>query len=628
MASTNHATSQQPPDCNENSRLGHGTKPRSKAKYAQRACTECQRRRIRCQGGPPCVRCEFRGVPCVVRDRPYRAFKGRKPRKTTHVEESQTVPSAVEGESHTNFVTDAPITPATWDPADAALDSIMDGPFTYQDEMLSSGFPSMMTADDWAMLDAGSLILFSGDFADTDLYAQDMHSPITPITPTLPPCPLGKTPQSSIVADGLRQSSFYSLMQEDGILPAKAECDVLLEQFFSLVHILDPFLHEPSIWEGYQKLWAQGPVSPPGGHKTRPDGGLLTAVVLLCLANTECYPPCRPNIPEPGRVLCDAALQLLRPVLDPCGNHPVSLEGIQALVLLALYYLRRGRNTPAQRILAQAITCVHSIGLHQEALYKDLPLFEAQMYRRVWWEIFALDRRISLETGMPYVIQPSNVTTEHPGDLSDQWLEEQRTLAVVSPGFRETNRQTSSSTHTNVAYLRAMIPYAEVIGHAWQALHGTPTRQRQPHQAPGVQMDTMIDTAQKRIPHSLVYDPSLPFYEQFPSRNRAQIIQATLLHMRYLFLRLRIRLPNFFSFSQRGNLFKCDESKCLQLAATTIKQFANIPPEYGLPIARYLINAIAVIANQGLRDFDVQKSYHGVLNMAIQTLNAYREHGE
>src|SRR6266511_5034433 len=100
-------------------------------------------------------------------------------------------------------------------------------------------------------------------------------------------------------------------------------------------------------------------------------------------------------------------------------------------------------------------------------------VFENEMFRRLWWCIYVLDRRLALETGRPFLIQDVNVDTALPLKLGEAWLNTHRESTKTSKELKvEIQMEISREPVTPMPYLTAMIRYSKVVGKVWEALYG------------------------------------------------------------------------------------------------------------------------------------------------------------
>ncbi|KAL4881889.1 cytochrome P450 [Aspergillus karnatakaensis] len=117
------------------------------------------------------------------------------------------------------------------------------------------------------------------------------------------------------------------------------------------------------------------------------------------------------TLPMHGRCcFYKVAIQFLQPLLDLSSEVDTTLQSLLALTLLVLYYSRLGLYAPSKRVLTHTISRAQSIGLNRQQTYTDIPIYENQMHRRVWWTLYSLDRRISLEAEPPAMISDADIT--------------------------------------------------------------------------------------------------------------------------------------------------------------------------------------------------------------------------
>lgn len=92
---------------------------------------------------------------------------------------------------------------------------------------------------------------------------------------------------------------------------------------------------------------------------------------------------------------------------------------LQAFVLF-LTVLRTKENTRrAWTLTRSAIGIGQSLGLHRDGTAFDLPPFEVEMRRRLWWQIFILDFRMSEKHGTEPSISEGSFDTNRPLNIND-----------------------------------------------------------------------------------------------------------------------------------------------------------------------------------------------------------------
>ena len=119
------------------------------------------------------------------------------------------------------------------------------------------------------------------------------------------------------------------------------------------------------------------------------------------------------------RVLGDtswAGLEYFRRCRDYMAlNTDVTLAGMQCYALMALYLLNASDFKTAYGMLGVAVRNAHGINLHREP-DEHTGTDQNELHRRVWWLLFTLDIRCSLQLRKPVAVQASVITCALPGD--------------------------------------------------------------------------------------------------------------------------------------------------------------------------------------------------------------------
>ncbi|KAF5007918.1 hypothetical protein FDECE_5834 [Fusarium decemcellulare] len=186
-----------------------------------------------------------------------------------------------------------------------------------------------------------------------------------------------------------RQKSDSSSM----VHPSAVHSFQLWQVFTSNVHPLTKLLHGPSV----QKDILQALSEPPS--TVGPTEALIFAIYLVAvvsLTNREC----QTMFGEPREVLlaryCDATEVALSKV---DFLRSTDLRVLQAFTLYLLSLRHLCDHDILWLLTGLATRMGQRMGLHRESSLKGLPPFEAELRRRVWWQIVILDGRTSQLTG-------------------------------------------------------------------------------------------------------------------------------------------------------------------------------------------------------------------------------------
>ena len=96
-------------------------------------------------------------------------------------------------------------------------------------------------------------------------------------------------------------------------------------------------------------------------------------------------------------------------------NADMSITVMQCYALMALYLLNASDFRSAYSILGVAVRNAHGMNLHREPDERTPPE-QSDLHRHVWWLLFTLDIRCSLQIRRPVAVQASVITCALPGD--------------------------------------------------------------------------------------------------------------------------------------------------------------------------------------------------------------------
>lgn len=170
--------------------------------------------------------------------------------------------------------------------------------------------------------------------------------------------------------------------------------------------------------------------------------------------------------------------------------------------------------------------------------------FRAQLFCRIWWSIFILDRRTALESGRPYLIQESISNAELPLELSDKWLSKVKDRPETMAALKDEIAAELAMQHvTTLPYINAMVRYSRIASKAWDLIYGIKASSNLSSSHMVDYADTILCGLLETSPRDLAYDPSKPVDSQFSDRPRWKIKQTMLLFtVRLSRPRPRIRL--------------------------------------------------------------------------------------
>ncbi|KAG7116680.1 putative transcriptional regulatory protein C3C7.04 like [Verticillium longisporum] len=513
-------------------------KKMKRGKYISRACTSCQQRKVKCDGGEPCAQCIARDQPCVSAPKGHNSHAAIDQRsRTFSVGEIDAVRRAggstagnastmellarlAEVEHRLNMIPTANF--------DALLYKSQPhhtkGHSTAgEDHQISSttDLSNVMESDGQTF--AGEISMspgLQGMDDDMDRMAGDSSGMMAEY-PSRSPNPAGDSSPRKI------RAWLETILDQHGVVADEEAWRRYLHVFLEEIHILYPILHAPTLWETFNEMWEYSALWPLTSSAEREQKRMAVALVLLA-----------------------------------------GLYTVLMLLIRVIYLFRLDATQRATRLLALAVSNAHIIGLHRQSTLDNMPAVASQMYTRSWWSIYVLDRRLAIESGRPYLIQDGNVDTALPLDLSDAWLTRfQSRPEKISQLQREVALELASEPITAIPYIAAMVRYSRVVGKAWELLYGV--KSANSTSSPMVEYaDTVLTDLLDTLPPCLTYDPNIPNEVQFASRLRWQVKQTVLLYTCTHFLRLLMRRP-FSSHLRRFDRAEDDEVEC---ATRTFKE--------------------------------------------------------
>lgn len=200
-------------------------------------------------------------------------------------------------------------------------------------------------------------------------------------------CPGSRQPSA---ADIPGSTNLSELLNTPASLPPRKEITVELSaRYFQTVHLLYPFLHEPSHAETIERVHTSPEKSPLD---------LFQVFMVLAIAALDLSHHAKVHLPVEGYYTA-----AMKHVDDVCGDG--SVRGLQSLLLLMVYAL----HNPSCRVNIwnlnyQCLASVIDLGLQQNVLVSSsfgISVREQEIRTRVFWVTYTFDRVICTMMGRP-----------------------------------------------------------------------------------------------------------------------------------------------------------------------------------------------------------------------------------
>lgn len=149
------------------------------------------------------------------------------------------------------------------------------------------------------------------------------------------------------------------------------------------------------------------------------------------------------------------------------------------------------------------------------------------MFTRVWWCLYLLDRRVSLETGRPFVIQDMNNERRLPFNVGDEWLQRHRSTRKTAAEMQtQISAEISSGGRPVSPYWEAMISTSRIVGDLWRVMYNDEQTNQGSSGIVRDYLDILLEDSRRRLPSYLRFRPGIPYMEQFAGQEWWQIKQC------------------------------------------------------------------------------------------------------
>ncbi|PKX96448.1 putative C6 transcription factor [Aspergillus novofumigatus IBT 16806] len=353
------------------------SRPRKRRrKYITKACNECKRRKIKCNGQSPCQRCGRQQIDCVYagRTRPDQSDQQRNMSRL--IEQMSAMQEQISALSAAVYA----LSRAGNSPQDqgrvfrrpsSARELTFQGPTT---SAFSFGLAK-------SSLQRRGIVDGDGDEAGEEGEERDA----TP--PTRDDTPLGMLNDDSLwtisKAEAIRLCRVYG--EEMGIMYPVLELEELLRQVESLYGLSPRLLLRSGDYDVH-----------------------ILRLVFACALTAEAS----------GRSeLAMRLFESVRDVADDCVWGPPDIDRIIFLTLVAIFYFQMDEEALAWRTIGLVERMCLEKGLHRCETLSHPTVVAAGRDRvlRLFWSIYTLDMRWSFGTGMPFSLEDSDI---------DPWLPE------------------------------------------------------------------------------------------------------------------------------------------------------------------------------------------------------------
>ncbi|KAI2469808.1 fungal-specific transcription factor domain-containing protein [Annulohypoxylon bovei var. microspora] len=389
------------------------------------SCTNCRARKLKCSREHPCSHCLRSGAECIFPTRK----RTRKPRKNKNSELLQRLSrlESIVGNVGLSALTENDLT------------ALATGPSTSQDtappvleEASSQAQPTGgEKQDDWrqAIQASKASRYLSGEFwSSLSLEVEGLKQALEQSTDSDDEDQLisqEATPESandnsslaSALSPGMLLGSSPRGSYESIEHPPSDHIRFLTSTFFTNVDMIIKFLHRPTI-EKALLAFADAPESA-RPHLT-PEMEVLFFSIYHAAVASILPSTCLIHLGRRREDLMRAFASGVEHLLGRADYlNSTSLETLQALTLYVACVRSTSGSRAAWALLSLPIRLAQALNLHREAGNAHLPPYEAELRRRLWWQLIVLDIRGAEDRGTTTVLARDSYDTRLPLNVND-----------------------------------------------------------------------------------------------------------------------------------------------------------------------------------------------------------------
>lgn len=194
------------------------------------------------------------------------------------------------------------------------------------------------------------------------------------------------------------------------LIPPHDTAEQLLDAYFTLRWPALPVLHRPTFLRHHYR-----DVTQLGGSVNHVSIFLVFMVFALGSIDTKAQ---QITPPDAHLDFFDVAMHHLPGLIN--SN---SLETVQGLLLITVFAINEPRRISSWHAIGVAVRTAVDQGLHRLSTSSSSDMLLAEMQRRVFWSVYALDRNVSISLGRPCSIRDADCDVPLPSCQSDDDLE-------------------------------------------------------------------------------------------------------------------------------------------------------------------------------------------------------------
>ncbi|KAL2752551.1 hypothetical protein ACRALDRAFT_1044581 [Sodiomyces alcalophilus JCM 7366] len=441
--------------------------PAQKRRRVTRACDECRRKKIKCDGKQPCTHCSAYSYECTY-DKPSNRRRNPAPQ---YIEALESRLHRAEALLRT-FIPDVDLSDPNLDPtiqqefrnrelarAQAKLRADQVVSPDNEDAQLLSMIESIgqLDLDDqggWDFHGVSSGAVFLRRMKE---HFQGLMGPPGTQLPFLPPKSRLqglRYQDSSNVSTG--SSPWEPASPHMPELPPREYARKLCYYSLNCATCLTRIVHIPSFYDMFDRIYAKPYEALT--HEERRHLGLLYAVMAVgCMYDN--FDDSGPQAAyqqtvEQGSKYYNAARYVLQDIVE-CRD----LTSLQALLFMILFLQATSNLSACYAFVGIALRSAVRMGLHRNLQHEQITVVEQQVRRRVFYVVRQMDIYVSAMLGFPLLLNPDDMDQPYPTEVDDEY--------ITNDGIIQPPPGTISFFEAFNAHTRLMDILARIIKHVY-----------------------------------------------------------------------------------------------------------------------------------------------------------------
>ncbi|KUJ21154.1 uncharacterized protein LY89DRAFT_665606 [Mollisia scopiformis] len=457
--------------------------PLQKRRRVTRACDECRRKKIKCDGKQPCTHCTVYSygmqnsdahcdilfslqlklgrrqlIPVRLNPAPQyiEALENRLQRAETLLRtvlpnvdlNDPNIDALIQQRRQAGVGKDVLQNNAAGKSGDASDSSEQDAQLRSMIE--STGQLDLDDKGNWDFHGTSSGTVFVRRMREQfgGLLGNDHNAPLFPRIPRPNVTPMFDSPRSST------ESPMDSGLPNTMDLPSRENAKALCEDSLNSASSLLRFVHQPTFYEMFDRIYDIPPESF-GDSENRFLPLLYMVLALGCMFHLE--PGENPNNPtqntykagiEQGLKYFRAARNMMD--ITDCRD----ITSLQAILFMILFLQSSANLSTCYSYIGVALRSALRQGLHR-SLLKNFNPVELETRRRVFWVIRKMDTYVSVLLGFPQMLSNDDIDQELPLEVDDEY--------ITKDGILEMPNGPSLLFQASNAHTRLMFTLAKVI---------------------------------------------------------------------------------------------------------------------------------------------------------------------